>query len=218
MLFIKNERPEIYRKTWKLLEPMDYINMKLSGKCVASQVTVIPMVVVDNRRQNPGDYHPWLVQTAGIDKSKLPELLPNGQVIGKIVPSVAAEWGLSPDTEVILGANDNQTAAIGAGAVRDYDIAVIMGIFGFLVLSLFLLERPILFTCWHPSQPFTRSSLFWGKLGNSGKVMDSSRISWYCKLSSITITPEDIYARRSIAPAHSARQRNVLLLPWFTHL
>lgn len=218
MLFIKNERPEIYRKTWKLLEPMDYINMKLSGKCVASQVTVIPMVVVDNRRQNPGDYHPWLVQTAGIDKSKLPELLPNGQVIGKIAPSVAAEWGLSPDTEVILGANDNQTAAIGAGAVQDYDIAVIMGSSGFLAGHVPFRKTDIIHMLATLPSPLPGRSLFWGELGNSGKVLDSYLNNLvYCKDEfDATITPEDIYARAdAIAERIPPGSENVLFLPWF---
>ena len=40
MLFIKHERPEIYRRTYKFFEPMDYINMRLTGKFAATQNTV----------------------------------------------------------------------------------------------------------------------------------------------------------------------------------
>lgn len=218
MLFIKHERPEIYRKTWKLLEPMDYINLKLSGKCVASQVTVIPMVVVDNRRQNPGDYHPWLVETAGIDKSKLPELLPNGQVIGKIAPSVAAEWGLSPNTEVILGANDNQTAAIGAGAVENYDLAMVLGSSGFLAGHVPFKKTDIFHMLTTLPSPLPGRSLFWGELGNSGKVLDSylNNLVYGKDEFGQEQTPEDVYSRADAIAGHiPPGSEGVLFLPWF---
>lgn len=218
MLFIKHERPEIYRKTWKLLEPMDFINLKLSGKCVASQVTVIPMVLVDNRKQNPLDYHPWLVEASGIDKSKLPELLPNGQVIGKIAPSVAAEWGLSPGTEVILGANDNQTAAIGSGAVLDYDFALVLGSSGFLAGHLPFRKTDIFHMLTTLPSPLPDRSLFWGELGNSGKVLDSylnnlvyGKDDFYQEPA-----PDDVYDRASaIAMQVPPGSEGVIFLPWF---
>jgi xylulokinase len=218
MLFIKYERPEIYQKTWKLLEPMDYINLKLSGKCVASQVTVIPMIVVDNRIQDPGDYHPWLVEVSGIDKSKLPELVPNGHVIGKIAPSVAAEWGLSPNTEVIMGANDNQTAAIGAGAVLDYDIAMILGSSGFLAGHLPFRKTDILHMLTTLPSPLPGRSLFWGELGNSGKVLDSylNNLVFGNDEFGLGQAPEDVYHRaNAVAEKAPPGSDGVIFLPWF---
>ncbi|MEE4112666.1 MAG: FGGY family carbohydrate kinase, partial [Desulfobacteraceae bacterium] len=45
VLFIKNERPDIYRQTFKFLEPMDYLTARLSGKIVATQKTMAPFVI-----------------------------------------------------------------------------------------------------------------------------------------------------------------------------
>ena len=58
MLFIKREHPEIYQRTYKFFEPMDYINMILTGKFAATQNTALPMMMVDNRRLDPLDYDP----------------------------------------------------------------------------------------------------------------------------------------------------------------
>lgn len=218
MLFIKHERPEIYRKTWKLLEPMDYINLRLSGKCVASQVTVIPMQLVDNRVQNPGDYQPWLLEASGIDKSKLPELVPNGQVIGKILPSVAEDWGLSRNTDVILGANDNQTAAIGAGAVLDYDFAVVMGSSGFLAGHLPFRKTDIFHMLTTLPSPLPDRSLFWGELGNSGKVLDSflNNLIYRKDRYSQQPNPDDVYDRaNAMAEQVVPGSDGVLCMPWF---
>lgn len=46
MLFIKNELPDIYRKTYKFLEPMDFISMRLTGKANATQNSNIATLVI----------------------------------------------------------------------------------------------------------------------------------------------------------------------------
>jgi xylulokinase len=46
ILFIKHERPEVYKKTHKFLEPIDYINLRLTGRCVATQETMLPMLIL----------------------------------------------------------------------------------------------------------------------------------------------------------------------------
>ena len=50
VLFIKNERPDIYAKTHKFLEPMDFLTARLTGKITATQKTMVPFAVVDNRQ------------------------------------------------------------------------------------------------------------------------------------------------------------------------
>ena len=79
ILFIKNERPEIYRRTYKFLEPSDFINFRLTGICAATQNTAMPLLMIDNRRLDRTDYHPWLVKMGGVDREKLPDLIPHRQ-------------------------------------------------------------------------------------------------------------------------------------------
>jgi xylulokinase len=57
---------------------------------------------------------------AGVDRAKLPELVPVDAVLGPLRPDVAAELGLRPETPVLAGACDGPAATIGAGAVDDY--------------------------------------------------------------------------------------------------
>jgi len=49
ILFIKNEHPEIYEKTYKFLEPKDYINFCLTGRFAASYDSITDHWVTDNR-------------------------------------------------------------------------------------------------------------------------------------------------------------------------
>ena len=107
VLFIKNERPDIYRQTFKFLEPMDYLTARLSGKIVATQKTMAPFVITDNR-VGEGHYSDTLLRMAGLDREKFPDLIANNGIVGPIDPAVADELGLTPATQVVAGVGDTQ--------------------------------------------------------------------------------------------------------------
>src|ERR1035438_8210022 len=121
ILYFKHERPDLYARTYKFLEPMDYLNFRLTGRCAASYSTIFPYWLTDNRNPNRIDYHPALLRAAGIERSKMPDLRPVDAVLGELKPQVAAELGLLPGTRVVMGSGDSQAATVGAGCVRDYD-------------------------------------------------------------------------------------------------
>lgn len=127
ILFLKNERPEVYEAAHKLLEPMDYLNMRLTGKFAASYDTATSMWLTDTTDLSLVHYVPELIELSGVDRAKLPDLLPTGSVLGTITPAVAAELGLGPDVSVVMGTPDTESAAIGSGAVRDLDAHVYIG-------------------------------------------------------------------------------------------
>lgn len=117
MLYIKNELPEIYRKTHKFLEPMDYLTSRLTGRISATQHTATMMMQTSNRRWGERKYSKALLRQSGLDRDKMPELLPNDGIVGNLLPAVAAEVGLSPSTPVTCGMYDNQAAIAGSGIV-----------------------------------------------------------------------------------------------------
>lgn len=120
LLFIKHQRPDVYRAADKFIEPMDYINARLTGRVAASHGTIFPYLLTDNRDNQRIDYAPRLLAFAGIDRAKLPDLLPVDAVLGPILPEVADAWGLSRSTQVVVGTSDSQAAVLGSGAVADY--------------------------------------------------------------------------------------------------
>lgn len=117
-LFLKHERPDVYAAAHKLLEPADYLNLRLSGRFAASFGTIFPFWLTDNRDPAHIDYDPGLLRTAGIDRAKLPDLLPMDAVVGGLLEDVAGDLGLAPGTPVLAGTCDLEAAAIGAGAVH----------------------------------------------------------------------------------------------------
>jgi len=121
ILFIKNERPETYARTFKFLEPMDYLNLRLTGNFAASYATMFTYWLTDNRDPNRIDYVPELLAMTGVDRAKLPDLRPVNSVLGMIKPDLAADLGLAPSTRVVMGSCDGHAATLGAGTVRDYE-------------------------------------------------------------------------------------------------
>ena len=68
------------------------------------------------------DYDDTLVRLAGIDRAKLPPLVPTGSTSSRVAPAVAAELGISPDAQVVTGTPDPHSAAVGSGAIREREL------------------------------------------------------------------------------------------------
>lgn len=174
MLYIKHERPDVYKRTYKFFEPMDYINLRLTGRFAATQNTMIPMLVVDNRRLDRTEYDPWLVKMSTIDVDKFPELLPIDGILGTLTPEAAADLGLEPGTTVVCGVQDNSTSAVGAGSIGDAEPAVTMGTSGHMSFHLPFKKSDLAHTMATIPSGVKGSYLFWSDLGNNGRVLDSS--------------------------------------------
>jgi xylulokinase len=127
ILYLKHERPEIYQGTHKFLEPKDYLNMRLTGQFAASYDSIALHWVTDNRNISRIAYDDRLIKLSTIDREKLPGLRRSVDVLGALKPEVAAELGLSDKVQVVMGTPDVMSAAIGSGAVRDYEGHLYLG-------------------------------------------------------------------------------------------
>ncbi len=127
ILWIKKYCPDIYRDTYKFLEPKDYINMKLTGKFASTPDTILLHWVCDNRDPSRVMYNHKLLRMSGIDRDKLPELIRAVDILGPLSREASSDLGLRPDTPVIGGTPDIPSAAVGSGAVNDYEGHIYIG-------------------------------------------------------------------------------------------
>lgn len=127
MLFIKRAFPEVYAKTATFLNVLDYMNLRLTGRAVATHDSILTSWVTDNRNPDRIVYHEALLRGSGIDADKFPEIVPCTANIGPIKPEVADVLGLPQGVPVIAGAIDNSASAVGSGAVRDYEAHLYIG-------------------------------------------------------------------------------------------
>ena len=127
ILYIKRHFPEIYKATYKFLEPKDYLNLRLTGKFAASFDSINLHWVTDIRDIHHVIYDDRLLRMSNVEREKLPDLKQAVDVLGPLTPEAAAELGLSPKVQVIMGTPDVHSAAIGSGAVRDYEAHIYIG-------------------------------------------------------------------------------------------
>jgi len=127
ILWLKNEHPEIYDRTYKFLEPKDYLNLRLTGEYGSSFDSITLHWVTDNRDITDVTYSPKLLRWSGIDPDKLPELTPVAAVVGKLRPAAAEELGIPAGVPVVSGTPDVPGAALGSGAVRDFESHLYVG-------------------------------------------------------------------------------------------
>ena len=121
ILWLKKNRPDLYRKTYKFLEPKDYINFRFTGKFAATQDSILLHWVTDNRDPLRVVYNDRLLKIARLERDKLPDLIRAMDILGPIKKEIATDLGLKPDTPVIGGTPDVPSAGVGSGAVRDYE-------------------------------------------------------------------------------------------------
>ena len=121
ILWLREARPDIYRSTSVFLEPVDYLNLRLTGRPRASFDSITLHWVTDNRQIGRVVYDPALLAMAGLDRSTLPDLLPTGTVVGGLTEEAATALGLVTGTPVATGTADLHSVAVGSGAVADFD-------------------------------------------------------------------------------------------------
>ncbi len=127
MLLVRDAFPDIYARTYKFLNVLDFFNLRLTGRFCATQDSILTSWVTDNRDVDNIRYDDGLVAMSGIARAKFPELVRCTDVIGTLLPSVAGSLGLASTTPVIAGAIDNTAAALGAGTQGDFDAHLYMG-------------------------------------------------------------------------------------------
>ena len=120
-LLLRARFPEIYAKTTVILEPVDYLGLRFTGRAAATPASMIASWLTDNRLGAPLGYVDSLVARTRRDRARLPELLPTGSVLGPLLPEVAGELGVAPGAPVVCGVPDLHAAVVGSGAVAPYE-------------------------------------------------------------------------------------------------
>ncbi len=127
MAFIQEAWPETYARTYKFLNALDFMNLRLTGRFAATVDSILTSWVTDNRDAVNIRYDRALIRQSGIDGDKLPEIVSCTAVLGTLRPEVALELGLPAETPVVAGAVDNSAAAIGAGTIGDGETHIYVG-------------------------------------------------------------------------------------------
>ncbi len=115
LLWLKEQEPEIYRNTYKILLLEDYILYKLTGRFVTEKSLLSTTGYFDIIKD---ELWSEMFESLDIDVGMIAEVLDCGVVVGNILPQVAKELNLNTDVRIVTGAMDQVTGAIGAGNTK----------------------------------------------------------------------------------------------------
>ena len=128
--WIKQNQPEIWKKTHKILQVSGFLNYRLTGEfkdSVASQIGHIPF---DYKKQKWGNAKNLLTFSAKlypIEKEKLPELVKPGEILGLINQSASSETGLPANLAVVACGSDKGCETLGMGILTNNKASLSFG-------------------------------------------------------------------------------------------
>jgi xylulokinase len=221
MRYFRFARPEIYERTCKFLEPMDYLGMKLSGRMCTTHGSTHMSLMADNRTLMVDGYHPTLLRYAHIDRDKLPELVPTTTILGGVLPHVAAELGLSTRTQVVVGLNDTAAGAMGGLAFTGTHAGICMGTSGVMVTHTDSKRTAIRDSLFTMPSPDERRYLAVAENGMSGAALDKFLRNIAMPSDAFAATganfPVDPYAALEEVQANvAAGAGGLIFLPWIS--
>ncbi|MDO4323014.1 MAG: xylulokinase [Lachnospiraceae bacterium] len=116
IMWVRENRPEVYAKCKKILLPKDYIRYVLTGAFATDVSDATGMQLLDVKNRCWSD---TVLELLNIPRELLGNVYESQEVTGTLLPEIAEELGLSENTVVVAGASDNAAAAIGTGVVRE---------------------------------------------------------------------------------------------------
>ena len=127
IMWVKKHEPELYKKTYKILLPKDYIRFMLTGEfCTeVSDASGMQLLDVPNRK-----WSDEVLEKLNIDKNLLGKVYESQEVSGTVNKAAAELMGLEEGTKVVGGAGDQAAGAIGNGIVRPGVISSTIGTSG----------------------------------------------------------------------------------------
>lgn len=117
ILWLKNNKPSIFKKTWKFVLYEGFLSMKLCGEpvvdaCLASRTQMYDI--------NKKEWSEEIASKTGIEIEKLSRIVEPGEIIGEVKKELLEEFGLNGPVFLVAGGHDQACAALGSGLINDF--------------------------------------------------------------------------------------------------
>jgi xylulokinase len=218
MLFLQRDRPDVHERVATYLEPMDYVNLRLTGQVAATQATQFTAQLCDNRTVGVTSYDAELVAMTGLDPDRLPPLIAVDGVVGELRADVAAALGLAGGIEVRAGMNDSHAGAYATGATSPGHAGLMIGTTSVLLDSVDHMGVDLDHEVLSMPAPAPGEYLVWAENGIAGKAVETALGGWFLADDALARSGvDDPFAQLDAALAASPPSANgALFLPWLT--
>ena len=124
IMWIRENEPDVYKRTHKFIQAKDFVACRLTGSLLSDYSDASGMNLLDISALR---WSAEILEAAGIEAAKLPDLVESTKVAGKVGGEAAEASGLLPGTPVVIGGGDGACATCGAGVVDEQQAYIYLG-------------------------------------------------------------------------------------------
>jgi len=133
ILWVREHEPQLYKKIRRILNPKDYIRLRLTGE-YATEVSDASGTGLFNVRERDWSYR--LLDLLDIPKDWLPRCYESPEVSGQVTGNVASQLGLPAGLPVVGGGGDAVVQTTGTGLVEPGILGTTIGTAGNVTMAL----------------------------------------------------------------------------------
>ena len=207
ILWLKNNKPDLFNNTHKFLNSTSFINFKLTGNYAIDHFSAAnssPFYDIKN--------HKWsdsLVKDI-IDLKQLPNLFWSNEIIGNITAKASQETGLDEATKVTVGTIDAAAEAVSVGVNQPGDMMMMYGSTKFFIS---ITKNPLFDErLWYAPWLFKNENSSLAGLSTSGTLTH-----WFKNELAKDITGEDVFSQLAKEAEKSPiGSKGIIFLPYFS--
>jgi xylulokinase len=124
MMWLAENEPEVYRQSTSLPSVGGYAIAWMTGRSIQDHANSSSTLLYDVARR---DWSDELIDAAGLDRAKLPEIGRSTDVAGTLTPEAAQALGLTTNCTVVVSTGDDHASCLGAGGVHPGVVIDIVG-------------------------------------------------------------------------------------------
>lgn len=132
ILWVMDNEPEIFKRTYKILQAKDYIIYRMTGEFVTDYSDASGTNLLDIVKKGWSDD---ILNAIGIPEEILPKLNSSTDIAGKLSAEAAGQTGLVAGIPVVIGGGDGCCAAVGAGVVEEGKTYNVVGSSSWIALA-----------------------------------------------------------------------------------
>ncbi len=126
ILWLKNNKPNIYKDVKKMSMISDWILAKLSGVIASDPSNAGTSGIFDLKTRK---YKSSMAKELNLKSDIFPKVYETGTLIGTVNSKASKQTGLSKNTKVVMGGGDVQLGSAGLGITKENQVAILGGSF-----------------------------------------------------------------------------------------
>lgn len=130
MTWLKRNQPAIYKKTYKLCSPSDFIIRAMTGEFITDETYSCRSLLADVHTCRPDNS---LCEYFEVDPEKISTVIEPGNIVGYTTDKFYTKTQLPAGTPVISCGGDQQCSALGMGLIEPGNVVITTGTGAFIM-------------------------------------------------------------------------------------